>query len=125
VGASSGLLTVWNGTVFDGELVFQNTYSLTIKFTPLITRQSFHLTNIYGPTTSVDKAAFISWLYNFDASEFEDSILMGDFNLIRSPDNQNRGGGNPSEMMLFNDLILHLDLLDIPFQGRNFSRSNM
>jgi hypothetical protein len=50
---------------------------------------------------------------------------MGHFNLIRSPDNRNRGGGNPSEMMLFNDHILHLDLVDIPFQGRDFSWSNM
>jgi hypothetical protein len=50
---------------------------------------------------------------------------LGDFNLIRSPDNRNKGGGNPNEMMLFNDLILHLDLIDISFQGRNFSWSNM
>jgi hypothetical protein len=28
-------------------------------------------------------------------------------------------------MMLFNDLIHHLDLIDIPFQGRDFTWSNM
>jgi hypothetical protein len=123
VGASGGLLTIWNGNLFDGELIFWNAYSITIKFTLLVTKKSFHLTNIYGPST--DKAALISWLYNFDALAFDDCILLGDFNMIRSPNNRNRWGGNPNEMMLFNDLILHLDLIDIPFQVRDFSWSNM
>jgi hypothetical protein len=68
VGASGGLLIVWNGNLFDGELVFQNAYLITMKFTSHVTRQSFHLTNIYGPAASIDKVVFISCLYNFDAS---------------------------------------------------------
>jgi hypothetical protein len=28
-------------------------------------------------------------------------------------------------MLLFNDLIQHLDLVDIPFMGRHFTWSNM
>lgn len=28
-------------------------------------------------------------------------------------------------MMAFNDLLQHLDLVDIPFQGRNYTWSNM
>lgn len=50
---------------------------------------------------------------------------MGDFNLIRSPENRNRAGGNANDMLLFNDLINHLDLVDFAFQGREFSWSNM
>lgn len=30
-----------------------------------------------------------------------------------------------SDMFLFNDLIQHLDLIDIPFEGRQFTWSNM
>jgi hypothetical protein len=51
----------------------------------------------------------------------EDWILVWDFNLIRSPDDS----GCVSDMFLFNDLIQHLDLVDIPFEGRKFSWSNM
>jgi hypothetical protein len=49
---------------------------------------------------------------------------LGDLNLIRTPTNQNRAGGTTSEMFLFNDLIQHLDLVEIPFQGRDFTWSN-
>jgi hypothetical protein len=52
-------------------------------------------------------------------------ILMGDFNLIRSPENRNRGGGDNNIMLLFNSIIQHLDLEEIPLKGRAFSWSNM
>jgi hypothetical protein len=72
-----------------------NTYSITVKLTSLLTGQYFHLTNIYGVTALADKAGFISWLYNFDTSEIEDWLLMGDINLIRFPKNRNKAGATP------------------------------
>jgi hypothetical protein len=73
----------------------------------------------------VGKASFVNWLYNYDISSFEDWILLVDFNLIQSPDDRNKPGGSVSDMSLFNDLIQHLDLIDIPFEGRRFTWSNM
>jgi endonuclease/exonuclease/phosphatase family metal-dependent hydrolase len=85
----------------------------------------FHLTNVYGPRDAAGKAGFINWLYNFDTSALDDWILLGDFNLIGSPYDRNKPGGCSNEMFLFNDLIQHLDLVDIPFEGRHFTWSNM
>jgi hypothetical protein len=51
--------------------------------------------------------------------------LLVTFNLIRSPNDRNRGGGNVDDMLLFNDLIQHLDLAEINFHGRRFSWSNI
>jgi hypothetical protein len=124
-GASWGLITIWNGQLFDGELVLSNSYSVTVKLKSLQTGHLFHVSNIYGPAAASEKAGFINWLYNFDTSQIDDWLILGDFNLIRSPDNRTIPGGNVSEMMLFNDLINHLDLVEIPFQGRAFSWSNM
>lgn len=70
-------------------------------------------------------SAFVPWLYNFDTSEFEDWNLAGDFNLIRSPENRNVSGANVNNKLLFNDLIQHLDLVDVPFHGQNYTWSNM
>jgi hypothetical protein len=81
--------------------------------------------NIYGPSSSPKKSASISWLYNFDMTILEDWILVGDFNLIRSTYDRNKPGVNVGDMLLFNDLIQHLDLVDIPFSGRQFTWSNM
>jgi endonuclease/exonuclease/phosphatase family metal-dependent hydrolase len=48
-----------------------------------------------------------------------------DFNLIRSPQNRSLPRGNFNEVLLFNDLFQPLDLMEIFFQGREFTWSNM
>lgn len=68
---------------------------------------------------------FINWLYNFDTSQIDDWVLAGDLNLIKSVDDRNRPEANLNDIMLFNDLIIHLDLAEIGFQGRQFTWSNM
>jgi exonuclease III len=121
VGASGVLLIVWNGALFDGYVLQFNSYAISVKLTSQLSGSSFCLTNIYGPSTFDGKVAFINWLYNFDTAGFSDWILVGDFNLIRFPNDRNRGGGNVDDMLLFNDLIQHLDLAKINFHGRRFS----
>jgi hypothetical protein len=122
---SGGLITIWNSNIFEGEVMFINSHSIIVKFKSLLSGRLSHVTNIYGPAASAGKVGFISWLYNFDCSSMDDWLLIGDFNLIRSPENRNRPGGNFNEMWLFNDLIQHLDLVEISFQGRYFTWSNM
>lgn len=95
-----------------------NAYSVTLKMTSRLTNQRFHLTNIYGSAAADEKMAFITWLYNFDTDGIEDWILAGDFNLIRSLENRNRPGENIQDIFMFNDIIQHLDLVDIQFHGR-------
>lgn len=116
---------IWNSGWYDGDLCHANSFSVTVKFKCYLSRNVFHLTNIYGPCSPTSTVDFINWLYNFDTSGIEDWIIAGDFNLIRCPENRNREGTNISDILLFNDLILHLDLAEIAFQGRQFSWSNM
>jgi len=52
-----------------------------------------------------------------DRSDYNDWILAGDFNLYRSPDDRNKPGGNPREIQMFNELIIDLDITEIPFSG--------
>jgi hypothetical protein len=51
--------------------------------------------------------------------------MVGDFNLMRSPENRNRPGGDTNNMMLFNDIISHLNLVEVPLKNRSFTWSNM
>lgn len=53
-----------------------------------------------------------------------DWLVLGDFNLIRRPENRNKEGGNVMEMLLFNDAISALGLNEIYLQGRKFTWSN-
>jgi exonuclease III len=125
VGASGGLIVIWSGRLFSGTLMHSNSYALTIHFICKLSGKIFHLTNIYGPCSSVGKVDFVNCLYNFDTSTIEDWILAGDFNLIRSPEDRNRLGADINEMLLFNDLIQHLDLAEIQIQNRQYTWSNM
>lgn len=124
-GASGGLLTVWNSNLYDGDVVHSNSYAVTIKFICLMDQSSFHLSNVYGPTHSSGKMAFITWLLNFNTTSFDDWLLADDFNLCRCADDRNKPKGNITEVQLFNNAIIDLDLVDIPFSGRRFTWSNM
>lgn len=68
---------------------------------------------------------FATWLMNLDIPDLEDWVIARDFNLIKHPGNRNKPGGDLSEMNLFNEIISELDLVEIPFSGRNFTWSNM
>jgi hypothetical protein len=83
------------------------------------------VSNIYGPCVPGPKAEFTNWLYNYDSSNYDLWMLVGDFNLMRSLDNRNRPGGNVQDMLLFNDIIHHLDVAEVPVKGRAFTWSNM
>jgi hypothetical protein len=44
------------------------------------------------------KLEFVSWLRNVEMLEEINWLLVGDFNLIRSPENRNKPGGSMQEM---------------------------
>jgi exonuclease III len=124
-GASGGLLTVWNGSQFSGVVVDSCSFAITVKMTSLMIGQEWYLTNVYGPCTANGKVNFTNWLYDYDSSALDLWLVMGDFNLIRCPENRNRPGDNVNEMLLFNDVISHLDLVEVPLKNRAFTWSNM
>jgi len=51
-------------------------------------------------------------------------LIVGDFNLIRRPEDRNREGGDIQEMFLFNEAIGSLGLIEIPLHGRRFTWTN-
>lgn len=49
IGASGGLLIAWNDSIFMGETLFQNDFSISVRFTSKLSGDTWILTNIYGP----------------------------------------------------------------------------
>jgi exonuclease III len=125
VGASGGIIIIWNGSLFNGEVDFQNEFSLSIKFTSNLSHDSWFLTNIYGPCTAERKAIFLDWFANIDMPEDVDWLVLGDFNFMRKPSDRNKPGGDVNEMLLFNEAISNLGLVELPLKGRKFTWSNM
>jgi hypothetical protein len=62
---------------------------------------------------------------NLDISPNEHWLFVGDFNFYRSMENRNREGAKFSDMAIFNEMISHLGLVELPIKGRAFTWSNM
>lgn len=58
-------------------------------------------------------------------TNFDDWLLVGEFNLYRQPEHRNKLGGDINEMLMFNEMIADLDLSEVPFSGQEFTWSNM
>jgi exonuclease III len=49
VGASGGLLIIWNINLFTGDPITITGDVITVKFNSSLSDQCFHVTNVYGP----------------------------------------------------------------------------
>lgn len=111
IGNSGGLIIIWVGSQFNGTVVYQHQFEITMKFSCNISREEWTVTNVYGPTTTEGRSLFTNWLLSLEPDEDELWMIVGDFNLIRGPSNRNRPGGDSNNMMLFNSIIQHLDII--------------
>jgi hypothetical protein len=68
---------------------------------------------------------FLSWFSSLEIDDDKIWIFLGDFNMIRSPDNRNKSGGDHLRMMSFNFAISQLGLQEIPLKGQAYTWSNM
>lgn len=58
------------------------------------------LTNIYAPCTAEGKATFLNWFKGICMHVEVKCLIVGDFNLIRSPNNRNKPGGMSKTCLL-------------------------
>jgi hypothetical protein len=125
VGASGGILLGWNDAIFKGEVNWCQDFAITVNFISRHTNQKWKLTIVYGPCHGERRDMFVQWLYDLHLDSEEDWMLVGDFNFYRSSQDRNRGRGNYNDMEIFNSIISHHGLMEIPLKGRNFTWSNM
>lgn len=86
-----------------------------MEFSSVHNTESWVLTCLYGPCSADHKLAFLNWLKG----------VLGDFNLIRKPEDRNKPGGNLTELALFNEVISSLGLNEVLLQGIKYTWSNM
>ena len=124
-GASGGIIIVWNSAVFTGTLVQSHSFGMVVNFTSVHNSERWTLVNVYGPCTGPARDDFVQWLYDLNIPFGDKWLLLGDFNFIRCSDNRNLPGGNINDIFLFNEIIGHLGLIELPLKGRQYTWSNM
>jgi hypothetical protein len=98
---------------------------LSVELVSTKSDYAWTLTNMYAPCQDAQQMKFLSWFHNIQTDDDVNWLIVGDFNLIRSPEDRNKPGGNLNEMLLFNEAVSNLGLIDIPLKGRKFTWSNM
>ena len=125
VGASAGMVIIWNSSFFEGKLIEAKPYGITVEFHSRHTSEVWTPVSVYDPCQGPARDEFVQWLYNHDINCDDNWLLLGDFNFMRSLENRNLPGGNVSDIFLFNEIIGHLGLVELPIKGRQFTWSNM
>ena len=125
IGASGGLIVLWNSAIFDGQVIEIKRFSISITFTSKHNLEKWTLVSVYGPCRGLERDQFVQWLHDLDIPVNEHWLLVGDFNFIRSVDNRNKPGADMNDIFIFNEIISHLGLQELPLKGRNYTWSNM
>jgi exonuclease III len=125
IGALGGLIILWNSSIFMGQVVEINRSAIIVNFTSMHNNAIWTLVSVYGPCQGVERDNFVACLYDLQIPQGANWLILGDFNFIRSHENRNRPGGNVNDMFLFNAIICHLELLELPLKGRTYTWSNM
>jgi hypothetical protein len=74
------------------------------------------LTTVYGPCHDPERSAFVHWMRSHVIDDDENWLFLGDFNFYRSLEDRNKPGGNLSDTLIFNELLGHLGLLELPLK---------
>jgi hypothetical protein len=98
-GASSGLIIIWDSSVFFGMIMHCEPFAISVNFSSTQSSQKWTLVNIYGACSGDLRDSFTQWLFDLNIPPDEDWLLLGDFNFIRSLDNRNKLGGNINDML--------------------------
>jgi hypothetical protein len=122
---SGGLIVLWNSSIFTGTILEIHRSAIRMQFTSTSNNLSWQLVNVYGPCKGLERDIFVQWLHDLDIPHHDNWLLMGDFNFIRSVDNRNKPGADMNDIFLFNSIISHLGLVELPLKGRAFTWSNM
>ena len=125
VGASGGIVVLWNSSVLSGRLMEAKHFGIIVQFTSKHNNEVWTLVNVYGPCRGQARDDFVDWLYHLSIPDSANWLVLGDFNFIRSTENRNLPGGDANDIFIFNEIIGHLGLLELPIKGRSFTWSNM
>ena len=124
MGASGGILVVWNSSIFHGTLLQVQQFAVVIEFVSRQNNERWTLVVVYGPCQGEARDNFVTWMYHLNIPVDENWLLLGHFNFLRSLDNRNLPGGDLNDMFIFNEIIGHLGLLELPIKGRSYTWSN-
>ncbi|GMI63973.1 hypothetical protein HRI_000066600 [Hibiscus trionum] len=124
VGASGGLLSIWNNKFFklESSMIWNNFIIMQGSIRPI--KMKYNLVNIYPPNYQGERLSMFNELTSILHQMRAPMIIGGDFNIVLSPEEKMGSFNNRSSMKKFSKFIENLNLLDPPVNGGRFTWSN-
>jgi exonuclease III len=124
VGASRGLLTIWDPTKVEVWSSVRQEHVLWCHGQFLSSGEEFHVANVYGPCDNgARQRLWDSLSVRIQSLGGQRVCVCGDFNAVRHPGERRspRTGLSPSDNSQFNRFIDDNFLVDLPMYGRIFT----
>lgn len=122
-GTRGGILIAWNASKYKLVNCTKGRYNVTVTLEQ--NGDCFHLTSVYGPTSTQLRRDFFNEIRGLQHSDNLPWLLCGDFNVtLLQEDRTNVNSSNWRESTKFADLIMDLNLINLPLRGKNFTWSN-
>ena len=123
-GRSGGLLVGVNIASLDVGSIEEGDFF--VKFKIRCKKQDFisNLVLVYGPAQEDQKQRFLTELASLISKETVPMVIGGDFNILRSPHEKNKGQFKNRWPFLFNAVIDAYNLRELDLSGRQFTWAN-
>uniref|UniRef100_M1BT70 Endonuclease/exonuclease/phosphatase domain-containing protein n=1 Tax=Solanum tuberosum TaxID=4113 RepID=M1BT70_SOLTU len=123
-GTRGGILILWDGRVWEGEICEVGAYCITCKFMGKTMDFSWHMSGVYAPNDREEREEReeVWWELASVRGLFSGpSVVGGDFNIVRFPSEKRNCTRFNKAMLDFSDFIEDMELADPQLVGDNFT----
>ncbi|XP_071694772.1 uncharacterized protein [Rutidosis leptorrhynchoides] len=122
VGNSGGMLIIWDSSRFKVNNAVGNSFFMAISGTWVGSGNGSMIVNVYGPHNDRDKKELWASLDNLLSGNDLPCVICGDFNEVRFSSDRLNSIFNHSRARIFNDFINRNSLVEVPLNGKRFTR---
>ncbi|GJU26768.1 RNA-directed DNA polymerase, eukaryota [Tanacetum coccineum] len=124
IGNSGGILCIWEASVFKKEFVTVSDNFVAIYGSWCSNNSKLLIVVVYAPQSSACKRLLWEYISSLITRWNGETIVMGDFNVVRSTDERLGSRFNQSSAKVFNQFIESSGLVDIKLEGYSFTWSH-
>ncbi|GJZ68511.1 RNA-directed DNA polymerase, eukaryota [Tanacetum coccineum] len=124
VGCSGGIVCVWDPTMFVKDHVSKSDYFIALMGTWTPTSSKLLIISVYAPQELSEKRELWEYLHCIINRWDGETVIMGDFNEVRSERERFGSIVNQQGSAAFNNFISSTGLIDLPLDGYAFTWSH-